>query len=418
MSWSAGPTRSRARTGSGGKADPRIRVMFCTDSMDIGGTELNAIRTAELLDPERFDLGVVCLRKDGPLAERYAAAGIPLFHFPIPSLFATATFQQGVKLAALLRNRGVHVFHSHDRYSNIFGVPWARLAGVPGVIASRRWWRVQPRRGHRAANRIAYEFAHAVVANSPRVARLLQREEHVSPRRVKVVPNFLDRSAYNPLDPRTRLDLLTELGVPVDSPIVGIVANLRPVKDHETLLQATALLRSRWPSLRVVFVGEGQSRRGLEELAAQLNLTKVVCFAGRRPSHPNLHHLFDVSVLCSVSEALSNSILEAMAAGNPVVATEVGATADAVVNGKTGLLVPPGDPVRLSRAIESLLADPSRARAMGAAGLQRARERYSPEVALDALQSLYHGLIGPVAGDPLTAREAAPRNLQTPARAR
>lgn len=389
-------TARRTATSSSESAEPgapaparRVRVIFGIDNLGIGGTELNAIRTAERLDPSRFELGVACLQEDGPLRERYAAAGIPVVPFPITSLYAPGTPLQGMRLARFLRDQRVDVFHAHDRYSNIFGAPWARLAGVRRVIASRRWWDDRNRTAHRIANRFAYRFAHAVLANSPRVGQLLVRTEGVPAHRVAVVPNFVEEDAFASASADRIREFRAELGIPPGAPTVGIIANLRAVKNHPSLLRAFALLRDRWPDAYLILVGDGDSRQSLETLAADLGIGNRVRLAGRRPNRPNLHHMFDVSVLCSLHEGLSNSILEAMAAGNPVIATAVGATPDAVLDGETGLLVPPSDPVRLSEAIDALLADPPRAHEMGAAGRRRVREQYSPHAALTALDSLY-----------------------------
>jgi glycosyltransferase involved in cell wall biosynthesis len=147
------------------------------------------------------------------------------------------------------------------------------------------------------------------------------------------------------------------------------------------------------PDLKLILIGDGESRGALESLARELGIAANVVFAGRRTG-PNLHHLFDISVLCSTSEGFSNSILEAMAAGNPVVATDVGATRDAVIDGQTGLLVPPSDPERLASAIAELLHNPERARAMGQAGQQRARDDYCASRSLEALEGLYEELAG------------------------
>jgi glycosyltransferase involved in cell wall biosynthesis len=382
----------RVKSGGSASAVPRLRIVFCIDNMNIGGTELNAVRTAERLDRSRYDLSVVCLNSEGPLAERYAAAGVPVHPFPIPRLYGREALRQGMRLGNLLRTEKVDVFHAHDRYSNMFGVPWARVVGVPGIIASRRWGHEQLRRDHRIANRMAYRLAHVVLANSPRVGESLHRAEGVPTSKVAVVPNFLDEDAFTPLAAEVRAKLADEMGLPLGCPTIGIIANLRPVKDHSSLLRAVALLHPRWPELRVVLVGDGECRAELESLATDLGIRDRVCFAGRRPNQPNLHHLFDISVLCSLSEGLSNSVLEAMAARRPVVATDVGATADAVIDGTTGILVPPADPVRLSEALERLLSAPELARQMGTAGLHRAEEVYSARAALANVESLYRQL--------------------------
>lgn len=358
------------------------------DSFALGGTELNAVRTAERLDRSRFELSVVCLRSEGPLKDRMQAAGVPIFPFPIPRLYGAAALLQGWRLLRFLRQSRTDIFHAHDIYSNIFGVPWARAAGVR-VIASRRWWMEANRRSQIIANRHTLRLAHRVLGNSPGIGALLGSREGVAADRIVIVPNFLDEAAFDPPSAEARSDLLAELGISHDRRIIGMVANLLPVKDHDSLLRAVALLRPRWPDLALILVGEGVCRDPLTRLARELKVDDLVRFAGRRPHHPNLHHLFDISILSSRSEGLSNSILEAMAAGNPVIATDVGATSDAVSDGETGILVPSGEPEQLAAALERLLADPRLAGRMGTAGRERARSRFSADAAISALERVY-----------------------------
>ena len=373
--------------------DGRLNVAFCVDNLNIGGTELNAVRLAERLDRSRFDLRVVCLQPDGPLAGRYRAAGIPLDVFSPGSLVGTNAFREGWRLRGYLRHHGIQIFHSHDLYSNWFGCPWARLAGTK-VIASRRWLGTKHSgKGGTALTRLTYRLAHVALANSPRVADYLERVDRVSRSRIAVVPNFLDECAFEPIPADQKRALRDEFRLVDGTPTIGVVANLRPVKDHATLVRAIARLSPRWPRIRAIFVGGGEGRPELERLAAALGVAEHVVFAGPRANSPNLNGLFDVAVLCSKREGLPNSILEAMAAGTPVVATDVGAVADAVIHGETGLLVPASDPERLAAALESLLADPARAGRLGAAGRRRAQAVYSPDAALRALEAVYTGLV-------------------------
>jgi glycosyltransferase involved in cell wall biosynthesis len=375
-------------------APSRVRIAFAVDNLQVGGTELNAVRLAERFDRSRFDLRLVSMQPDGPLAERYRRAGVPIDVFSPGTLFGAGALREGRRLRQHLKRQQIDIFHAHDLYSNLFGCPWARLAGTK-VIASRRWADAPlPGRAWAIASRIPYHVAHLAIANSGRVARMLREYDRVPAGRIAVVPNFLDEEAFVPLAPERRRALVEELGLAFATVVIGIVANLRPVKDQATLLRAVARLRPRWPGIRLVLVGEGESREALERLAQELDLTRQIVLAGQRPAHPNLNHLFDISVLCSRKEGFPNSILEAMAAGKPVVATDVGGVGDAVVDGETGILVPCGDVERLAVALESLLADPARGRAMGASGRERARARHSPAAALAALESVYIRLAG------------------------
>jgi glycosyltransferase involved in cell wall biosynthesis len=390
----AAPTASRRVALHGARGDRRIRIAYCIDNMGIGGTEVNALRTVERLDRSRFDVSVICLQEGGPLATRYAAAGVRVLPFPIANLYGWRTARQGVRLARLLSASGIQIVHSHDMYNNVFATVCARAARTPVIVASRRWWRSLPAQRYRLANTLAFRLADCVVANSPSVAWSLATEDGVRPERIAVVPNFVDESAFAPLSSEKRAAMLDVLGVPDHALVVGIVANLSPVKDHATLLRAAALLTPRWPWLRVVLVGDGECRAALEALTHTLGLGGRVHFAGLRPNTPNPHQLFDVSVLCSLSEGFPNSIVEAMAAARPVVATDVGGVADAVSDGQTGLLVPPSNPERLAAAIEELLVDPARRRTMGLAGRDHARTRYHADTVVPSLEALYDRLLG------------------------
>jgi glycosyltransferase involved in cell wall biosynthesis len=182
--------------------------------------------------------------------------------------------------------------------------------------------------------------------------------------------------------------------VPEGAFVIGIVARLSPVKDHGTLLRAIASLRDRIPSLHCVLVGDGPERGAIEALATSLGIRDVVHLAGERTQPPNLHGLFDVSVLCSTTEAFPNSVLEAMAAARPVVATDVGGTPDAVHEGTTGLLVRPSDPSRLADAILRLYQEPALRAKLGNAACAAARAGYSAETVIRQVEALYTRLAG------------------------
>lgn len=371
---------------------PRVvHVVFSIDTMNIGGTEMNALRTAERLDRDRFRLTVVTLRGEGPLAERYERIGVPVVRIPIYGLFGVHTLRQAVKLGQFLRRESVSIVHCHDQYSNYFSALSARLAGVPVVIASKRWLHSPLR--YRIANGLGFRAASRVLANSESVARSLVSTDHLSRDRIVVVPNFVDEGAFTPPSDVERATWRAELDLDSPSIIVGIVASLLPIKDHATLFRAIALLLPRFPMLRVVVVGQGPERAALRGLASELGIVHAVRFAGLRPQAPSFHYLFDISVLCSVSEGFPNSLVEAMAAARPIVATDVGGVRDAVRDGENGILVPPKDPAALAAALDRLLADAGARRAMGAEGMRRAREQFHASVVLASLEGLYDQLL-------------------------
>jgi len=180
-----------------------VRVGYCIDSFDIGGTELNAVRTVEALDRQRFVVTVFHLHENGPLRARYEALGVRLIHLPIGRLYAPRTALQGLRFVRLLHREAIQVVHTHDLYTNIFAAPWARLGGCR-VIASRRWLDSAPRSGLRPLNRWSYRFAHRVLTNSALVGKSMVAQDGVPATRVVELPNFVEERAFRRLDSETR----------------------------------------------------------------------------------------------------------------------------------------------------------------------------------------------------------------------
>ncbi len=315
----------------------RIRIAHCIDSFSAGGTELNLIRTIERLDPR--------LKPD--------------------------------------------VVHSHDCYTNLFVTPCARLAGVPLVITSRRWWTAMPRPIYRIGNQAAYRLSHRVIANSAAVARLMSECEGVPAARIVTLPNFVDEDAFVQLPDEARLLARRSFGIPDGALVITAVAVFRPEKDLETLIAAMALLRQQHSNLHLLLVGSGPRETALKRAAEAHCVRDHVHFPGFLSSPPNLHQYGDLSVLCSLHEAFPNSVIEAMAAGKPVVGTNVGGIPDAVEEGRTGFLVPPRSSQDLAGSIDCLLADAGLRAAMGEAGRTKARAEYGAAAVIEKLGALY-----------------------------
>ena len=386
------PFQAAAPWSASDMVSPRpIRVAFCLDSFAIGGTELNAVRTAEAFDPERIELSVFHLQTHGPLRARYERLGVPMTHVPIPNLYSPRTAMQGMRLAKMLRSRNVDVVHSHDIYCNIFVVPWVRIFTQCSIIASRRWWYDAPRPELVRINRMSSLLAHRVLANSSGVAGLLARDERVHLEKIVEIPNFLAASAFDTVDAFERFEQRRAWGLPDGAFAVGIVARLSPVKNHVLLIAAMAKLDERF---HLVIVGDGPSRAELETLTQKLKLEFRVHFTGELVSDRNLHQFLDVSVLCSLSEGFPNAIIEAMAAARPVIATPVGGVIDAVTNDVTGLLVPVDDPAPLADALRTLEADSSLRARLGNAGREAVKAKFSQEFVIEKLSSLYETLSG------------------------
>lgn len=372
----------------------RVRLVHVLDNLNTGGTELNAVRTAELLDRDLFDVRFLCLQPEGALRQRLDAAGIPVTGIGLTSFFSVAAVRRAMEIRSLVRDQRIDVVHAHDPYANVLAAPAVRLAGRGAVIASQRWWRnVHPPRV-RAANRLAYRFAHRVLANSPSVGELVVREEGVPRERLVVIPNFVDDAAFAPLTTSRREALRSRAGLAAGDLAIGMVANLYPVKDHATLVRAAARVLARFPRVRFVLVGEGQERDAIVGQATTLGIADRILMPGGIPHEPGLPGIFDIALLTSREEGFPNFVVEAMAAGRPVVATDVGGIPDAVVPGGTGYLAPAGDDAAIARSLLALLDDPGLRARLGEEGSTRARALYHADVVMSALTTLYLSLAG------------------------
>jgi glycosyltransferase involved in cell wall biosynthesis len=373
-----------------------LRVGYCIDSFDIGGTELNAVRTMEALDRQRFEVTVFHLHETGPLRARYEALGVRLLHLPIGRLYSPRTAAQGVSFLRLLRREGIEVVHTHDLYTNIFAAPWARLAGCR-VIASRRWLDAVPRPGLVPLNRCSYRFAHRVVVNSSVVARLMIDTERVPAARVVELPNFVEERAFHHVSAGVRSARRRDWGIPQGAFLVGTVARLTPVKNQAMVLRALQRLDE---DVHLALIGAGPSRRALEDLTRELNLDGRVHFTGQLVEAENLHQFFDVSVLSSRSEGFPNVVIEALAAGCPVVATPVGGVPEVISDRQTGLLVPVDQPEALAASLRELRRDAALRKRLSESGLAWARGKYHQTMVIARLEALYQDL----------AREAGKRS--------
>jgi glycosyltransferase involved in cell wall biosynthesis len=341
-----------------------------------GGTERQMSELIRRLDPQRFKVHVACLHKRGAWLPRVLERAASVVEFPIQGFARTATVAQMLAFARWCRRERIAVVQTCDLYSNIFGLPGAALARVPVRVGSRRELNPDKSPGQIRLQRLAYRGATKVVANSPAARRMLEAEG-LATGSIAVIPNGVDPVFF----------ASPERTGPVRT--VVTVANLRPEKSHETLLAAAASLIGSHPSLRFQIVGDGVRRRELEQLAATLGLSAHVEFLGHREDVPALLASADAFVLPSRSEAFPNGAIEAMAAGIPVVACAVGGLLDLIQDGRTGLLVPPGDSNALAGALRGLIDDPARAHAIGRAGRRLVQQGYSFDRMVGSFDDLY-----------------------------
>lgn len=354
------------------------------------------IQMASLLhNSGEFDVHVASLSTGGVLRSEIERLQVPVIDFPLTSFYDSIMVQQTRRFMSYLKQHQIKIVHSHDFYSNIFGMTGAALAGVRGRIASKRETTGTRSLAQRTAERGAFKLAHAVVANAGAVKKHLI-EHGVADDKIVVIYNGLDLTRFdlNGAAPEAleRLNLVALRG----RPVVTMVANFEyRVKDHPMLLRAAQRVKTEVPDAMFVIAGEGELRAETEKLAGELGLTECCLFIGRCASVPDLLAASDVCVLSSQAEGFSNSILEYMAAGRAVVATNVGGASEAIVEGETGYLVNTGDDRAMAERLISLLRDPEKRKAMGVNARNRVEQQFSCASRLANTVELYKKFLKP-----------------------
>jgi L-malate glycosyltransferase len=373
----------------------RVRLLTFMTLFAIGGTERHVVSLADGLDYSRFDLQFGCLRRSGEFLTQLEARGLEVREYAVARLYGARTLGQQLRFAQHLRRQRIQIMHSYNFYPNVFAIPAARLARTPVVVASIRDTGAHLTQRQRKVQRLSCRLADHILVNAEAVRQWLTAEGY-DPRRISVIRNGLDLSRFTPGEDGS---LRRELGIPEGAPIVAMLSRLSRMKGVEDFLDAAATVASRFEHVRFLVIGDNINpdgsayRRELEARAAQLGLASRVIFTGFRLDVPRLLSAVAVSVLPSLSEGLSNTILESMAAGAPVVATRVGGSAEALEDGVDGLLVPPRDPAALSRAIVWVLEHPEEARALGRRARARVAEEFSLARMIRETECLYTRLL-------------------------
>jgi L-malate glycosyltransferase len=369
----------------------RIRVAMFTDSFMQGGTERQFTRLASNLDREEFELHVCCLHRKGPLSLELQDLEQPISEFPLTALYNANAARQFARLVRFLCERRIQILHAFDFYTDVFSVPAARVAGIPVILASRRELFDLRSPWQRRAAKFACRLSTGVVVNSAATAADVLNAGVARRERVHTLPNCIDLRDF---DVKTNLEeIRANIGIPADALVAGTICVLRPEKDLETFLRACRIVQRAIPNARFVIVGEGPERKKLEQLSSELSIGTTVSFLGARDDISDLLAAMDVFVLTSRTESFPNAVLEAMAVGCPVVATNVGGVPEIVRDENTGFLAEVGNADRIASRMIHLLQNPQLRAEMSARAVKRVREDYSVEHISEDLQNLYRRLL-------------------------
>lgn len=393
----------------------RLRLLLFVTDFRFGGTERYLVTLARSLDVTLFEVRVACLRADGEFRKELDDHAIPVTAYPIHSLYGIDSLQARIAFARDLVRHRIQVVHALGFYPTIFALPAARVIRTPIVVSIRDngdlWSQAQ-----RRALRLVCRSADRVLVNAGVLQDRLISEGYDA-RSIGVIPNGIDLDKFHP--GQGRHSLRREFSIPPHAPIVGVIARLNRVRGAEIkgvgdFLEAAVTIAAAHPGTWFLVVGEGDTRAELQAQAQRLGLGSRVVFTGFRFDVAGILAELSVAVVPSLTEATSNSLLEAMASEVPVVATRVGGTPEVVTDDATGLLVPAADPDALARAVLRLLEDRALASRLAIAGRLRVESSYSLRTMIEATQECYLSLRGRRSAPPPVPQPSAPPQSAAP----
>ena len=362
------------------KAD-RQKLFMMVNTFETGGSERQFVAITRALSRDQFDVRLGCVVRLGPLLE---SAG-EVAEFPLGGSFMSLRAQRSrLALGRYLRSERFKVVHSFDFYTNLLLLPTARFAKVPVVIGSHRQLGDLLTPLQFRAQAVAFRFCDRVTCNSrAAAARLLQ--QGVPEKKIVIIPNGLAPELFAVAAPALPLSR--------GAVRVGMIARMNArSKNHAAFLRVAARLASKFPQVEFLLVGDGPFRPEFEARAQELGVASRVSFLGDRKDIPEVLASMDISVVPSASESLSNAVLESMAAGVAVVATNVGGTPEVISDEKTGLLVPPDDEDKLANAIERLVTQSPLRATCARNGKELAAAQFSLKSVAERYETLYEKL--------------------------
>jgi glycosyltransferase involved in cell wall biosynthesis len=362
----------------------RINILYVYPALLLGGSEKQLYILLRHLDRRRYHPYVCCLLREGAVAGMIRGLGIEVINASLPSIYDVRAVG---KIYRILKEKQIDIVQTclfgFDLYTHIA----ARLSGVKGIISLRREIAVWKKPHHIIMQRIANMLADTVVANSRAVKDAAVCQERLPADRIMTICNGVEESAWTVLEPagaaRDELKLLKT------DCVVGMISNFGALKGHRYFLDAARIIIGRRQQVSFVLAGSGPRREDAVAYARELRIDQHIRFVDSRPDVSKILAAFDIFAFSSIIEGFPNAVLEAMAAGLPVVATRVGGIPEIIDTEDKGILVEPRNAEELARAVERLIDDPGLRAAIGKSGQRSVIKRYAASRMAAAYAGLY-----------------------------
>lgn len=365
-----------------------INVLFIIWSLERGGSERFLVALVKHLDRSKIHPVVCCLNWKGSWAGELEERDIEVIALNKKAKFDLKAFH---KLVRIIKQGEFNIVNTHLWAADVFGRLAAIFAGVPIIISTaqnvdiwKKWW-------HRSIDRVLSYKTAKVIAVSEAVREYYHKKIGIPLSKIEYIPNAIEIERYENVGDVGYLR--KELGLRENDFVIICVGRLVAQKGQRYLLEVVSSIKNKYPGLIILFAGSGEDEPELRNLASRLGVSGMVRFLGQRSDIPQLLHLSRVLVLSSLFEGLPLCVLEAMAESKPVIATDVGGTRELVVDNQTGFIVPSKDARSIANAIEKIIQQPQKAKAMGEQARNRVRERFSIEASATKTSELFLSLI-------------------------
>jgi glycosyltransferase involved in cell wall biosynthesis len=382
-----------------------IRVLHIIHSLSWGGAENQVVTLAPLLNSDRYAICVCCLQSDGAQADILRAKGIQVISLKMRiRYFPIAVY----RLFRLMKQLKPQIVHNNLLDAGIWGTLVGKLAGVPVVITSLYGMLNWKKTRHKPlVDRIVIHFTDMVIAVSEEIRQNFIKDRGISPTKITTIPSAVDIERFN--GGKSADELRIQLGIKASAPIIGTVARLVRPKRLDYLLQAARIVCDAHSQACFLIIGDGPLHQDLRDQADKLKLSpQCVRFLGNRQDVADLYSGIDIFALSSETEGVPVSMLEAMAASRPVIATRVGGIPQVIKDGHNGLLVQPHHPEDLARAILSLIEDKRLRESIAIEGLRTTTTHYSASIISQQIIALYDDLLSQQ-GDHKSPRAGSPK---------
>lgn len=358
-------------------------VLLMTRTLGHGGTERQLTEIALSLNRDLFTPHVACVEGDGFRADELRSHGVAILELPMTSMLSRQCGSAILHLQRYIRQQRIALVHTFDPPMNVFGVPVSRLLCGSIVLSSQRCHENTIWPPYRKPTRLAHSLADGVVVNCEAMRKHLIEDYSISERKINLCYNGLDTSVFYPA-PAVRPDVLRDASL-----VIGSVCVLRPEKGLATLVEAFASVRCFAPGLRLAIIGSGPELHALERMACDLGIADVCLFSPSTNDVASWLRAIDIFVLPSLSEAFSNSIMEAMGCACCTIASRVGGNPELIEDEVTGMLFEPASAASLADKLRLAIAKPELRNTLSRNGQAFVAERFSKQISARRMEEIY-----------------------------